>query len=113
MEHLACMLATEGSTGFPSAAYLSCLAWMVTWVAHVNISCVCCMRQAANAAQEWLGMMTQHLFGPKAGIFKQCPHDPATVHPISSHERSQGLPDAPNYMNLAGRLAGAAPCMAF
>ena len=61
--------------------------------------------------QEWLCMVTQHVFGSKGGIFRQCSHDPATVHPLSFSARPQGTSPhaARQIMNLAGRLAGEQP----
>lgn len=51
-------------------------------------------------------MVTRHVFGSKGGIFRQCAHDPATVHPITSMAPQETCPPAQHPMNLAGRLAG-------
>ena len=49
-------------------------------------------------------MVTKSFFGEQAGVFQQCPEDPATVHPVREHERCGW--EGPEYIRKAGVLAG-------
>lgn len=46
------------------------------------------------------------VLGPRAGVFQQCPEDPASVHPVRFPEGEMQWPDGPAAIEMAGRLAG-------